>query len=358
MTGDAIGGVWTFTLELAAGLGQEGIDVFLATLGKMPTPEQIGEASQIPNLRISSKPYKLDWMEDPWEDVKASGEWLLKLEREYVPDLVHLNSFGHGGLSWSAPVILTAHSCVSSWWAAVKRESLSPAWNRYKHEVASSLQAADLVIAPSRAMLDTLRQNYGLGLNRSRVIFNGRLQSAFFTRPKEPFIFAAGRLWDEAKNIQGLIQIAPHLRWPVYLAGDSSHPDGRSLASCGCRILGKLSAPQIADWYSRTAIYALPAWYEPFGLSALEAALSRCALVLGDIPSLREVWGDAAVFVPPGDPGYLAQILDELIQAPDRREALAQHGWERAQMFTRDRMASEYHEAYHAVARRRAACVS
>ncbi len=32
----------------------------------------------------------------------------------------------------------------------------------------------------------------------------------------------------------------------------------------------------------------LPARYEPFGLSVLEAALSGCALVLGDIPSLRE----------------------------------------------------------------------
>ena len=48
----------------------------------------------------------------------------------------------------------------------------------------------------------------------------------------------------------------------------------------------------------RAAIYALPARYEPFGLSILEAALSGCALVIGDIPSLREIWADAALFVP------------------------------------------------------------
>ena len=65
-------------------------------------------------------------------------------------------------------------------------------------------------------------------------------------------------------------------------------------------MLGRLSAGELADWYARAAIYALPARYEPFGLSALEAALSGCALVLGDIPSLREIWGDAALFVPPG----------------------------------------------------------
>jgi glycogen synthase len=56
-----------------------------------------------------------------------------------------------------------------------------------------------------------------------------------------------------------------------------------------------------ADWYARASIYALPARYEPFGLSALEAALSGCALILGDIPSLREVWLEAAPYVSPDD---------------------------------------------------------
>ena len=65
--------------------------------------------------------------------------------------------------------------------------------------------------------------------------------------------------------------------------------------------LGRLPAQLISGWYERAAIYALPARYEPFGLSVLEAASQGCALVLGDIASLRENWDDAAVFVPPDD---------------------------------------------------------
>ena len=60
---------------------------------------------------------------------------------------------------------------------------------------------------------------------------------------------------------------------------------------------------------ARAAIYALPAHYEPFGLSILEAAMSGCALVLGDIPSLREIWGDAAVFVHPDNRDAVARCL-------------------------------------------------
>ena len=67
------------------------------------------------------------------------------------------------------------------------------------------------------------------------------------------------------------------------------------------RLLGKLSESELARHYARAAIYCLPARYEPFGLSVLEAALSGCALVLGDIPSLRENWTGAAEFAPPDD---------------------------------------------------------
>ena len=62
-------------------------------------------------------------------------------------------------------------------------------------------------------------------------------------------------------------------------------------------------------WMARAAIYALPARYEPFGLTALEAGLSGCALVLGDIPSLREVWGETACFVPPDDRDAVIEVL-------------------------------------------------
>ena len=76
-----------------------------------------------------------------------------------------------------------------------------------------------------------------------------------------------------------------------------------------------------------------------FGLSALEAALSGCALVLGDIPSLREVWGDAALFVAPDDTDALAQALQGLIDRPAYRRELADRATKRAGLYTPRRMA-------------------
>jgi glycosyltransferase involved in cell wall biosynthesis len=115
---------------------------------------------------------------------------------------------------------------------------------------------------------------------------------------------------------------------------------------------------------SHAAIYALPARYEPFGLSVLEAALSGCALVLGDIPSLRELWGDAALFVDPDDHDTLATTITWLTEDAPMRRALSARARHVALRFTPARMATGYLEVYeraasaHALRTRSVACAS
>ena len=105
---------------------------------------------------------------------------------------------------------------------------------------------------------------------------------------------------------------------------------------------------------ARAAIFALPARYEPFGLSALEAACAGAALVLGDIPSLREIWGDAAVFVPPGDPSALRRALASLATDERRRRLLAERGRARGLRMSSARMAAQYDRIYAELAASRA----
>jgi glycogen(starch) synthase len=345
MTADTVGGVWTYALELARGLGERGVEVALATMGAPSNDLQREKAERIPGLRVFESHLKLEWMEDPWRDVEKAGEWLLNLESRICPDLVHLNNFAHGALPWSAPTLMVGHSCVLSWWDAVKREPAPEVWNRYREQVTAGIAAADLVVAPSVAMLAALADHYG-PLHKGRVIPNGRDARLFRPTAKEDIIFSAGRLWDEAKNLGALERAAPHLPWPVFVAGDSHHPDGGEIRPHHTRLLGRLSQRALAAWLGRSSIYALPARYEPFGLSVLEAALAGCALVLGDIPSLREIWRNRAVFVAPDDPEALGRALRSLIAEPDRRQSLAAGAHQRALEFTPERMVESYLEAY------------
>jgi glycogen synthase len=348
MTADTVGGVFAYALELAGALGRAGTQVALAAKGGLLDADQWSEARRVPGLEVFESPDRLEWMEDPWDDVARSSDWLLELDQRLSPDVIHLNDYAHGALPFAAPRLVVGHSCVFSWFDSVRRAAPPPRFDRYRLEVAQGLAGADLVVAPTRFMLQELERHYG-ALPRTRVIPNGRSAPRFRPGEKEPFILCAGRLWDEAKNAQLLDAIADRLRWPVLLAGDEEHPDPTRRGAAQprhARPLGRLPPESLACFFCRASIYALPARYEPFGLSVLEAALAGCALVLGDTPSLREVWEGAALFVDPDSTELLQSVLAGLIDRPDLRATLGALARERALTYTPERMAEGYAAAY------------
>jgi glycogen(starch) synthase len=341
MTADAVGGIWTYALELAAALAPHGIQVHLAIMGAPLTAAQRDQIAQLPTVTLHESTFKLEWMENPWDDVARAGEWLLQLEQSIAPDVVHLNGYVHASLQWRSPVLVVGHSCVLSWWRAVRGCEAPGTWSQYAAKVGAGIHSAAQVVAPSQAMLDALQRHYGF-IGNSCAIPNGRDASRFSIGEKQPYVLAAGRLWDEAKNIAALDAVAKNVSWPVLVAGESNRQTRfQSLVQ-----LGTLTENALASYMSHAAIYALPARYEPFGLSVLEAALSGCALVLGDIESLRENWDGAALFVAPDDPLQLERALQLLIDRPVKRRALAAAAHSRAQHFTPAQMAELYLNQY------------
>jgi len=345
LTADTVGGVWSHALELARALGDEGIDVTLAALGPAPTREQECDARAIGGLDLHATTCRLPWMADPWDDVARAGDWLLELAVSSDCDLAHLSEPAFAALAWWIPTVAVGHSCVLSWHVAVRGASAPPQWDRYRAAMTAGFRSAGAVAAPTRAMLAALGRHYGV--RGGSVVPNGRDAARYRPAPKERFILTAGRLWDPAKNVALLAEVAAELPWPVYAAGELTPPDGGGVSVAGCiRQLGPLGPLAMADRLASAAIYALPARYEPFGLSILEAALAGCALVLGDIPSLRELWDGVAIFVPPDEPETLRAALEALIQDQGLRQTLAMRGRRRALGFSPARMAAGYLEIY------------
>jgi glycogen synthase len=351
ITADAVGGVWRYTIDLGRALSHFGVKTTVAVMGPPPDTNQRREAT-LAGLALVDRPYRLEWMSDADDDVARAGDWLLALEHTLDPDIVHLNGYAHAALPWAAPVVVVAHSCVRSWWRAVRHEEAPESFDQYCAAVSAGLTSARAVVAPTRAMLSAIEREYDVAIV-SRVIANGCWQRATSevagATAKEPLALAAGRIWDAGKNIAAVCAAAHRVSWPIYVAGATRGPDGIDRSLPGVHALGHLSGEDLAQWYRRAAIYVAPARYEPFGLSILEAASERCALVLGDIPSLRENWSDAAVFVEPDDVPMLERAVQGLIDDPERRVALAERAWQRATRFTIQRTADEYLRLYEAL---------
>jgi glycogen synthase len=345
MTTDTLGGIWSYALDLAAGLAQAGTRTILASMGPAPSGAQRAAAAVVPGLILEVSTFRLEWLPGAEDEVRRAGNWLLQLEQRYAPDVVHLNGYAHAALPWSAPTIVVAHSCVLSWWRGVHGGRPPATWDAYARTIAAGLAAAGLVVAPTAAHLREIEAIYGWRPG-ARIIHNGADAALFRSEPKRDVIFSAGRVWDEAKNVRALDAVAPRLSWPVVVAGDWRPPTGGGEPPSNVLCLNLLERAQVRDWMASTSIYASPARYEPFGLGILEAALSGCALVLGDIPTLRELWSDAALFVPPDDHEALLAALTDLIERPALRDTFARAARARGLGYSLDLMTRGYLDAY------------
>lgn len=347
MTADAVGGVWTYALDLAAGLARRGVETVLAVPGPPPTPDQITEAARIPGMRVVPLPLPLEWLANSAAEVEASGRALLRLSRETSAGIVHLNAPGPAAATaFDVPLVIACHSCLATWWRTVRGGPM-PADFRWRTELVSrAYHAADLLVAPSASFAAATQAAYGLP-RAPLVVHNGRRPVASRGAPPgECVAFTAGRLWDEGKDAATLDRAAALLPFPLLAAGPVQGPNGARLDASRLRLLGRLSTAEIARWLSMRPIFVSAARYEPFGLAVLEAAQAGCALVLADTAGFRELWGDAAIFVAPGDASGFADALRNLAEDRERRGALGVAAQERAGWYSIDAQVDAMLEAY------------
>jgi glycosyltransferase involved in cell wall biosynthesis len=227
-------------------------------------------------------------------------------------------------------------------------------WNEYRGHVATGLNSADIVVAPTAAFLEQLSACYVFA-PPTRVIRNGRAPVPYSCNvPREPIVLACGRPWDVSKNIRVLDDAAANARWSAYVIGAVTGPDGQAFKPRAIRAVGAQPAQQVHKWMHRASVFVHPALYEPFGLAVVEAANAGCALLLADIPTLRELWNGAAEFFNPRDSRHLRTKLDKLLADPARRQELATAAQARANNYRIESAASDYLETYRAVLRKHA----
>jgi glycosyltransferase involved in cell wall biosynthesis len=345
MTADAVGGVWTYALDLARGLGKRGAQTTLAVLGPAPSAEQRDAATAIPGLDLVETGLPLDWTAASPAEVLRAGEAIADLARERGADLVHLNSPALAAEArFDVPVVGICHSCVATWWAAMRTTPLPPDFAWRTDLVARGYAACDALIAPTAAFAEATAEAYGIPT--PTVVHNGRPRSHERSKRYQSasgpcagrVVFTAGRLWDEGKNIALLDRAAARLSVPVLAAGPSDGPNGARITLSRLRPLGGLSPTDVAQHLAAKPIFVSPARYEPFGLAVLEAAQAGCALVLSDIPTFRELWEGAALFVAPDDESALAATIESLIADQALQDSLGAKASERARCYSMDRM--------------------
>ena len=237
-------------------------------------------------------------------------------------------------------------------------ETVSAASLRYRTLVPRGLRRAAVVLTPSHAVAAEVRDEYGLG-DRVRATPLGVDDDWFTVTPLVPaerglperyLLFVGSR--EPRKNLATLLAayrelLAEASPPPLVLVGPpgwGEEPDLASLPPGRVLTPGYLGDQELPRVVAGAAALACPSWYEGFGLPALEALACGTPVVAGDVLALREVLGDQAELVDPGDPGGLAAALAKAVEDGGEvaREARRAH----AAGFTWDLCAEATLQAY------------
>lgn len=347
LTTDTVGGVWDHTVTLARELDAAGHEVLVAVIGE-PRDERL--AALPVGVQVVWRAYRLEWMQDAAEDVRAAGEWLAGLAEVWSADVVHLNQIAYAARDFTAPVLVAVHSDVLSWFPHVHGfEAPADDWRAYGQWLRDGLRAADAVVTPTAYQAALAHRYYGV--QATRVIHNGiAFGDEEPAERTEPLVLSVGRLWDRGKGVDVLDEAAAILGAdapPIHVIGETVAPHGEVCSVSNVVCHGRVERAQVDEWMRRASLYVAASRYEPFGLAPLEAALHGCALILSDIGTFRELWDGCAEFFPSGDALALAQAIRRLDGDPGRRERLAKAARTRAiRRYTSKRMAAEYIDLY------------
>jgi glycosyltransferase involved in cell wall biosynthesis len=341
LTTDAVGGVWTYALDLARALAAADDTItFLAVLGPGPSAGQLTDAAAVPGLHLINTALPLDWTAAEPAEIRSAAAVLAGLAAEAEVHRVQLHTPALAVADYCTPVVSVVHSCVATWWAAVRTGPL-PADLAWRADlVREGLDRSDLAIAPTRAFAEAIAERYGLR-HLPEVVHNGRAPGAVASGGEPaPFALTAGRLWDAGKNVAAFDRAAALASVPFRAAGPLTGPDGSAATLAYAEALGALSTEALAGLLAQRPIFVSPALYEPFGLAVLEAAQAGCALVLADRRGFRELWEGAALFVSPEDERAIADAVDHLLASPATRQTLGGAARARSAELTPQAMAS------------------
>lgn len=279
-------------------------------------------------------------------------------------DLMHFTNFNFP-IFYRGKFVVTIHDLIHHFFPGKKK-------SRFFHRLAyrvvfcKAVRGASKIIAVSKNTANQIAQKFDIPKKKIATIYEGVNDKFFQSLPADevlsvkkkyqlnkPYFLAVG-VWRQYKNYPLLAQAfmdfkkETGLDYLLAIGGkiDPYYPEiGKAVTSQGgpedIKALGYVPEDDLLALYRGAEIFVLPSLLEGFGLIALEAQASGAPVIASDIPVLREVLRDSAVFFPPRDSSRLQYCMAELARNPELRKKLSEAGLQNVQKFQWEQTAAE-----------------
>lgn len=104
---------------------------------------------------------------------------------------------------------------------------------------------------------------------------------------------------------------------------------------------GYIKENDLPHLYAKAKVFFFPSLYEGFGIPVLEAMAVGTPVITSNIPTIREIAGEAAIFIEPQDIDQMAKELDNLINDEKLREDLIAKGISQSKKFSWEKTADQ-----------------
>lgn len=291
------------------------------------------------------------------------------------PDLVHFPHFNIP-VAYRGKFVVTIHDLIKSDFASSSASTRTPLvyWAKhfiYERIVRKAVSGARKVIVPTDTIRDKVVKQLGTDPEKIVVTYEAA-DEKFFEWGEEdvsnkevetvlrkyhirkPFIIYVGNAYPY-KNLDRLLLSLKLLPKNLSLV----NPSARSVfyeklaekareEGLSNRVIlpGYVPDEDLAILYRAAEAYVFPTLSEGFGIPALEAMASKLPVACSDIPVLREVCGDNALYFDPYSEKDIAEKINLILSDKKLRNDLVKEGLERARQFSWRKMAAQTLRAY------------
>lgn len=299
-----------------------------------------------------------------WHTVEEQLQFPNIIKKESV-DLMHFPYFSVPAF-YTGPFIVTIHDLIIHHFSTGEASTLSPLMYRakvlgYKFVIKRAAEKAEKIIAVSKSTRREVIDHLQIPEEKIAVIYEGVDQAVKKENAKkiisEPYFLHVGNVYPH-KNMDRFLsafkKIPEHSNVKLVLVGKEDffmrrlkeYARKREIES-SVLFAGEMSDADLSSMYHHAVAVVIPSLMEGFGLPALEAMANDCVVLASDIPSLREVCGDAAIYFNPNDTGRIAASMQNILG--DQMESIEERrkkGKVQAKKFSWEKMAKETKALY------------
>lgn len=318
-----------------------------------------------------------------FKKILADAKWYTVKEQLAIPkilfsikpDLVHFPHFNIP-VTYPGKYVVTIHDLIKSDFASQASSTRAPLvyWAKhfvYERVVRLAVRRAKLVIVPTNTIKEKVVKQLGTSEGKINVTYEAaeekffawgeaRLSESDVSKVldkyhiKKPFIIYVGNSYPY-KNLDRLLEALKILPDNLSLVNPSPRSIFRERLGEKARaegLTGRVFLPgyvpdeDLAVLYRAAEAYVFPTLSEGFGIPPLEAMASKLPVVCSDIPVLREVCGDNALYFDPLNVQDMADKINLVIGDKKVSSKLVQEGLERARQFSWRKMAAQTLQIY------------